>query len=142
MNRCCVLFELNPHQESATMHSRDLLNLSTSCPQIGLNPLHILEQTIVFDRFERCSHGGHCQHAATESRTQIVLFDLRSDCISNEACANRNTAAERLRKRDDIGHDAVACFAGGKEPLAGTSNTSLNFIINQHNASSITQRSQ
>src|ERR1051325_8130921 len=67
---------------------------------------------------------------------------MRCDLIGDEASANRHATAERLRKRDDIGHYTVACRTAREEPFASASNTSLHFVVNQHDPALVAQFAQ
>src|ERR1044072_243634 len=119
------------------MNRLNLLNLTQPLTQIRLNTPHILEHSILFNRFERRSDRRHREHSAAKRRAEIILFDMRSDRVSNETRADRNTAAQRLRQRHDVRHDPISA---SKEPLARASDASLYFIVNQHDAALVTQR--
>src|SRR6185369_16050898 len=93
MNSGGVFFKFDSEQEPQAMYSYDASNLSQSRSQIRLETSDVFEHPIVFDGFECGGDCGHRQHAATESRTEIVFFNPRRDCFCDETRADRNTAA-------------------------------------------------
>src|SRR5215210_3928810 len=131
MNALRLISKFNPEQKSKPMHGDNLLDLRQTCSQVCFDPLHIRQHAIVFDCFESRCYRGHRQHAAAESRSQIVFFDVRSDHLADEASANRDTAAQRFRERYDVRHDTTARLTACKEPFTGASHTSLYFVVNQ-----------
>src|SRR6185369_11918865 len=137
-----VIAELDAQQKSESMNCDNLLHLSQTTPQVRLDTTHILEHAIHFDRFERRGNCGHREHATAKSGSQIILLDVRSNRFVDETCANRHTTAERLRQRHDIRDNSTTSRTSGKEPLTRTSNTGLNFIVDEHDAALVTQRPQ
>src|SRR5688572_12450023 len=104
--------------------------------------LHVGQHAIALDCFECCGDCGHCQHTPAEGCSEIALFDVRRDRVSDETSGNGNAAAQCFCKRHNVRHDTVTCVAARKEPLAGASDASLHLVVNEHDTALVTQCSQ
>src|SRR5712692_11846667 len=121
------------------MNTNDLLDLSQTLAQMRFNFTNIREHLVGLNCFQGRRHRGHRDHAASERRSQIVFFDMRSDLFPYQTSADGNAAAERLRQSDDVRYDSVTRVAPGKEPIARAADSGLHFVIDQDDAAHVAQ---
>src|SRR5205085_5604471 len=100
MNFLRAVREFKSKQKTTTMHIHDLREFFQTFAQIAFDFANIVQHAIAFNGFERRGDRRHCNHSAPERRTEIILFDMRSDLFGNQTSADRNSAAQRFRQRN------------------------------------------
>ena len=142
MNRLCLVPELEPKQEAATTNIYHLLDFLQPLPQMRFNRAHVNKHLVILDCVQRSANCNHRDHAAAECCSQIIFLDVRSDLLGHQTSAHRNSTAERLGKRNDVGNDSLSGLAAGKKPFACAADAGLDFVINQNDAALVAKLAQ
>src|SRR5438876_1306613 len=131
--------EFNSEQKPETTYANYLWHCRKLLAQISFDRLHVRQHPIVLNGLKRCRHRSHGNHAATESRAEIVLLDVRSNILRYQACPHRNSTTERFGQGDDVRHNASPCFASGKKPFASATDPGLDLVVDQNDSALVAQ---